>query len=156
MNYKDFAAVKKIFTKYLEEKKLRKTPERFIILEDIYNRTDHFDADALFISIKNSDYKISRATVYNTLDLLVDCNLVSQHQFGGNKKQYEKAYGFRQHDHLICYECNKVIEFCDPRVRNIQKMVEEIFNFKIAKHSLNFYGECLNANCEGKKNMNKL
>jgi len=53
--------------------------------------------------IKN--YRVSRATVYNTLDLLVECDLVSKHQFGKNLAQYEKSYGYKQHDHLICTEC---------------------------------------------------
>ncbi len=143
--------VKSIFNRYLEDKKLRKTNERYIILEDIYNRNDHFDADDLFISLKSRSTRISRATIYNTLDLLVDCNLVSRHQFGKNKTVYERSYGFAQHDHLICYECDKVLEFCDPRIHNIQNMVEEIFGFNVVKHSLNFYGVCTDQQCEGKK-----
>ncbi len=151
MVIKNFDKIKELFINYLGEKKLRKTPERMLILEDIYHRKDHFDADSLFISIKSKENRISRATIYNTLELLVDCNLVSRHQFGKNKTYYEKSYGFQQHDHLICYECDKVLEFCDPRIRNIQDMVSEIFNFEIVKHSLNFYGVCANKDCEGKK-----
>ena len=73
-----------IFSTYLEQNNFRKTPERFAILEEIYKRNDHFDAEALYIHMKTQNYRVSRATVYNTLDLLVNCDLVKKHQFGKN------------------------------------------------------------------------
>lgn len=145
-----YEEVKVIFVKYLDEKQLRKTPERFAILEEIYTNIGHFDAEELYDTMKNKNYRVSRATIYNTLELLLECDLVSRHQFGNSQAHYEKSHGFKQHDHLICAECNKVMEFCDPRVGNIQSLVEEHFNFKIMNHSLNFYGQCLNEECENR------
>lgn len=146
--------VKKIFEAYLESKGHRKTQERYIVLEEIYSRNDHFDVETLYFQIKAKYDRVSRATVYNTLELLEDCGLVIKHQFNLEKASqqalYEKSYGFRQHDHLICINCKQVMEFCDPRVAEIQKMIGELMQFEINHHSLVLYGSCKKVNCENK------
>src|SRR5258706_11009105 len=150
-NPKVYDQVRQIFTAYLEQKELRKTSERYAILEEIYSQEGHFDVEQLFDKMNSKDYSVSRATVYNTLDLLVECDLVSKHQFGQNLAQYEKSYGYRQHDHLICTDCNKVIEFCDPRIQNIQNTVEELLHFNVLHHSLILYASCKKTHCQNKQ-----
>ncbi len=145
-----FDSVKKIFSAYLEQRGLRRTTERMAILDEIYHRTDHFEAEQLYIDLIQKDVNVSRATVYNTLDLLVTCDLIKKHQFGRNHAQYEKSYGYKQHDHVICVECKKVVEFCDPRIQQIKTMVGELLNFRITHHSLNCYGICGNCMTKSK------
>jgi Fur family ferric uptake transcriptional regulator len=85
---------------------------------------------------------VSRATLYNTIELLLECGLVTKHQFGKNQAQFERAYAYKQHDHLICQDCQKVFEFCDPRIQQIKHTTEEFLNFEITAHALNFFGRC--------------
>ena len=140
----------KILEDYIILKKLRRTPERNYLLKLIYQRNDHFGADDLFLTVDKERFNISKATVYNSLELFLECGIIKKHYLNNNTSIYEKAYGFKQHDHFICQECKKIIEFCDPRLYQIKKTLEEVLKVEINSHQLYLYGNCKYKKCKGK------
>ena len=137
---------KELLNKYLLDHNLRKTPERYIILKHIYKISKHFDIDYLYGCI-NKVEKISKATIYNNLELFTEAGLIKKLNFNNNKVLYEKSLHKQQHDHVICTVCGKILEFCDPRIKDILDGVKEIINFQVDAHSLNIYGKCNNKKC---------
>ncbi|MBF25445.1 MAG: transcriptional repressor [Flavobacteriales bacterium] len=138
---------KELLNKYLIENNLRQTPERYIILKYIYKISTHFDIDFLYNCI-NKKEKISKATIYNNLQILTKAKLIKKTNFNDNKILYEKSLNKKQHDHLICITCGKIMEFCDPRIKNILDGIEKITEFQVDNHSLNVYGKCENKKCK--------
>lgn len=135
-----YAQIRGIFTEYLKAHKHRKTPERYAILEQIYNYSGHFNADILF-SIMQDKYRVSLATIYNTLELLIDSKLIIKHQLGGQFAQYEKAFGNTTHHHLVCTQCGKVKEFSDKQIRTAIQ-TREFAHFEMSHYSLYLFGTC--------------
>ena len=133
--------VRQKLTQYLEAKKLRKTPERYAILDKIYSTNEHFDVDSLYDFMVNSKYRVSKATVYNSIDLFVYSGLVRKHQFGNNPAQYEKSYNTVNHHHLICTRCGKVQEVKDQEIIDILSN-KKFGKFTASYYSLYVYGVC--------------
>ncbi len=136
-----FELVKKHFINYLEENKHRKTPERNTILKEIYAFNGHFDIETLYVKMRKNRYAVSRATLYNTMELLINCNLVTKHSFNETSAIYEKSFNFKQHDHVLLTESNEILEFCDPRIEEIKKSIENLYNVNVIEHSLVFYAK---------------
>ena len=145
----DLILIKEVLRQYLQDKKFRNTPERYTILEEIYNMDHHFNVDDLYLLMIEKKYHVSKATIYNTIEIFLDAGLIRKHQFGEKTQtssSYEKSYFDKQHDHLIIYkkdgdkDIEEVIEFCDPRIQGIKDAVEEAFGVEISSHALYLYG----------------
>lgn len=139
----DVEAAHEVLTKYLRANgKLRATPERFAVLDAVLQSQGHFDAENLYYRMITRGIKVSKATVYNTLDLLQDCGLVSKYRFAENTSRYEKAFGRPHHHHMICLECGDIIEFVNERLEKIQDEVCEEKNFLPQSSTLQVFGTC--------------
>ncbi|MCK4357542.1 MAG: transcriptional repressor [Candidatus Cloacimonetes bacterium] len=141
------------FQQFIQKHNLLWSSEREIITEQVFDNHFHFTADDLFIQLSKRDKKISRATVYRTLDLLEKSGLVSKIQLQHGKHIYEHIFGHKHHDHLICQKCGKMIEFHCEDIEEWQKKISSENNFKMTGHSLKIYGIC--ADCMKKKSKNK-
>ena len=150
MKHNTLTLVKDLFTKYLENNKYRKTPERFAILEAIYTHPEHFDVEKLYYIMKQQNYRVSRATIYNTMDLLVDANLLIKHKFDNHVTEFEPVVNFKQHDHLICLKCGQITEFSNHLIDEMKFKIECDTDFQIHSHVLYFHGIC--SQCNTKKN----
>lgn len=137
------------FRKFLQEGQYRITPERFDVLDAVLAWNDHFDADNLFIYLKNNGSKVSRATVYKTLALLHECGLVSRYRFSQGHAQYEKTTDRPHHDHMVCTKCGKIIEFENARVERLQDDACALFGFSPMYHSFQIFGVCLECRTTG-------
>lgn len=129
------------FTQFLTQHKLRRTPERFAILEKVFETPSHFCIDTLHSALEESGYHVSRATVYNTIELLIRCGLVRRHTFGNQSPQYEKIAGLTKHYHLVCSMCGKIREVKDAEIDALLEQ-RRFGKFIPAYIDLNIYGLC--------------
>jgi Fur family transcriptional regulator, ferric uptake regulator len=130
------------FHKFLKEAKNRITPERFEVMEAAIDYSGHFGADDLFISMKNRKLCISRATVYNTLELLAQCGLLVKRNFGENLNRYECTFKKNKHEHIVCVKCGKIVEFSNPALVDLINEISEKTGFEITDYYFNVYGKC--------------
>jgi Fur family ferric uptake transcriptional regulator len=140
-NLVDINKIKEVFTQYLIKKTLRKTPERYKILDHICQIRGHFDVEMIRKQLEENNFHVSRASIYNTIELLMDACLIVRHQFSTRLVQYEVKALAATHHHVVCNYCEAVKE-----IKN-DKISKDIINLKITKftaehHSLFIYGMC--------------
>lgn len=133
-----------IFRKFLKDGKNRITPERFEVLDAALEYEGHFGADDLYIIMKNQNSRVSRATVYKTLELLVQCDLLCKRNFGDNMTRYENTFKRQNHDHLICMDCGRIVEFVNAKVGDLPKEISNELGFDIESYSFNIFARCKN------------
>ena len=136
----------KFFVQYLRDNNLKVTKERLMLLEELFNSTGHLDADSLLFQLRNQGKRVSRATIYRTLDLLVQCGLARKSRLGREHYVYERVTPGKRHDHMVCTGCGRIIEFYDADLDERQRQVCLEHNFRPSFYSLQIQGLC--AECQ--------
>lgn len=131
------------FLAVLRQNGHRITPERLRLFREVYSHHQHIDAEALLASMKERGLKISRATLYRNLDLLVEYGFVKRYRLGGNRFLYEHVHAGQRHDHLVCTECGRVVEFVSPAIEALQREICRAHRFDPDEHTLQIHGRCL-------------
>lgn len=145
INTSELNLLRNHFTDFLRERHLRKTPERYAILEKASGLSAHFDVDQLYNALEEEGYHVSRATVYNTLEILCEAGILNRHIFATNQARYEMARG--SHLHLICRKCGKIREVGDSSL--LTRLISENYEgFYPEYSSSSVYGLC--AQCSDK------
>jgi Fur family transcriptional regulator, ferric uptake regulator len=131
------------FEEFLQSRGKRVTKQRRVLVEQVFARHEHFDADELLTQLQKQfgSREVSRPTVYRTLTELVDAGLLKQMTLGG-RSVYEHDYGYPQHDHLYCQRCERLIEFSSDEVKAIRDAVARQHNFRVTGHRLIIQGIC--------------
>lgn len=131
-----------IFRNFLGGKGLKLTKERTAVLSEVYSFHGHFEPEYLYLRIKDSGSKASRASVYRTLSLLVECGLVNRVTRTDKGNIYEHTYGHTHHDHMICEGCGEIIEFYSEKLENLQDEICKKNSFAGSSHMLEIRGHC--------------
>jgi Fur family ferric uptake transcriptional regulator len=137
-----------IFSEYLQEHKLKVTPQRLLILDVFLNEEGHVASEELYGLVKRLDPSVGQATVYRTLKLLTDSGLAKEVHFGDGVTRYEHEYGHSHHDHLICDRCGSNVEVLDDRIEALQEELAAKYGFKLTGHKMYLHGIC--AKCRKK------
>ena len=144
-----FEVERAIFLDHIQAAGLRKTGQRDLILEIFLSTEEHLTSEDLHSLVHKKDPTVGLTTVYRTLKLLTEAGLAREVRFGDNKTYYEHHYNHEHHDHMICTECGKVIEFFSPDIEDLQDQMASNFGFKPTHHSLRMWGVC--SDCQEKK-----
>ena len=131
-----------LFRSFISKKGLRNTPEREEIISEIFSNHDHFDVDDLYLRLRRKGSKISKASIYRNIPLIMECGLIKDVWLEDGHMHYEHIYGHRHHCHMRCLGCGKVIEFIEKSLNNLEKRLSEENDFQIIDHRLDITGYC--------------
>ncbi|MBL8148921.1 MAG: transcriptional repressor [Blastocatellia bacterium] len=133
---------KEIFHNHLKKTGLKKTDQRDLILDVFIETEGHVSVEELYDLVKRRDPSVGFTTIYRTMKLIQDAGLAREVRFIDGRTRYEHDYKHPHHDHLICTECNGLIEFFSPEIEALQEEIAEKYNFKIVDHSHRLFGIC--------------
>ena len=131
-----------LFKNYLNEKGLRNTPTREIIVSEVFATHDHFDVDTLYLHLRNKKKNISKASIYRTIPLLIESGLIKEVFFEDGHMHYEHIHGHDHHCHFRCLDCRKIIEFKEDEIIDIKKKFSKRIEFEVTGHKLELFGYC--------------
>ena len=131
-----------VLEEYISENNLKITKQRRTVLKIFLESKDHVSVEELYNTVLKTEPKIGLATVYRTLALLTKSGLALEMDFGDGQKRYESSYRSLHHDHMVCTECGKILEFNHPLIEKYQEEVAKQKNFKITSHKLDLFGLC--------------
>ncbi|HEY3497302.1 MAG TPA: Fur family transcriptional regulator [Polyangiaceae bacterium] len=134
---------------FMARRGLRSTDQRRLIIDKLFSAHEHVTIDSLLEQVRAVDPRVGYATVYRTLKLLTESGVAQEHHFGDGHTRYEIADSEAHHDHLICVECGKIVEFEEPAVEQMQERVAQRYGFEIRAHKHEIYGVC--ADCQRKR-----
>jgi Fur family ferric uptake transcriptional regulator len=146
------AHLHKVFDEYLNHLGLRQTRQRKMILDAVLSSGRHVDAETISNEVKKIDSSIGLATVYRTLKMMTDSQILVERNFGGDRASFEFAdLGNEHHDHLICNQCGEIVEFFDEELERYQEIVAKNLGFKLKNHKMELFADCLSLdNCKRK------
>lgn len=132
---------RQILANFIKDKGLRKTPERFAILEKIGEYKGHFTVEELGEYMREKNFRVSRSTLYNAIELFLECDLIERHNFDSNVAYYERKFNKEAHNHQICTECGKITKH---RNRDLNRQIKHMGfrGFKVDSYQLNLFGIC--------------
>ena len=131
-----------VLEEYISVNNLKITKQRRIVLKIFLECKNHVSVEELYNVVLKTEPKIGLATVYRTLALLTKSGLALETDFGDGQKRYESSYRSLHHDHMVCTECGKILEFNHPLIEKYQEEVAKQKNFKITSHKLDLFGLC--------------
>lgn len=146
----EFLKEKEIFLEHIQKAGLRRTSQRDLILEIFLRTEEHLSSEDLYWLVQKQDPSVGHTTVYRTLKLLTEAGLAREVRFGDGKTYYEHHYNHEHHDHLICTECGKIIEFFSAEIEEMQDKMAEKYGFRLTNHSLRMWGVC--GDCQKRPN----
>lgn len=146
-----FQEEKEVLLKYVQKYGLRRTAQRDLILEVFLKTEEHLSSEDLYDLVKREDQSIGHTTVYRTLKLLTEAGLAREVRFGDGRTHYEHHYNHEHHDHMICTDCNKIIEFFSPELEAMHDEIAAKYNFIVTQPSLRLMGLC--EDCQTRKSV---
>ena len=131
-----------LFRSFIRRKGLRNTPEREEIIAEIFSNNDHFDVDELYLRLRTKGSRVSKASIYRNIPLIMECGLIKEVWHEDGHMHYEPIFGQSHHCHLRCIKCGKVIEFVEDELQAIQERLARKHNFLVVDHRLDVVGYC--------------